>query len=121
MKTSKIKRIESTKEWGEGDRKIIYHNVEMENGDKLNIGKKKLQEVGWELTYTIEGEGQEYNKAKSAQKQETNQDLKGIKIGHALNCSCTLFSGAGDSVTDEQIEALALRIYRLSDKLNNQL
>ena len=54
MKTSKIKTVVSikphqTEKYGT----TFYHNLEMENGDKINIGKKKEQKVGWELTYEI--------------------------------------------------------------------
>jgi len=96
MKTSKIKRIESVKEWGEGERKILYHNLEMENGDKINIGKKKPQEVGYELTYEIIGEDQEYNKAKSVQKQEGG--FKGgnnasFALSYAKDIVCANYNG----------------------------
>lgn len=67
--TSKIKTVAQCKlHQSSGN---YYHNLEMENGDKINIGKKKQQQVGWELTYEIIDEGQEYNKAKAAQKVET--------------------------------------------------
>jgi hypothetical protein len=61
---SKIKRIESTNEWTGPNGTIIYHSLEMENGDKINIGKKKLQQIGWEVSYEITDTSQEYNKAK---------------------------------------------------------
>ena len=68
IKTSKIKTVVQCKfHQSSGN---YYHNLEMENGDKINIGKKKQQSVGWELTYEIVDEGQEYNKAKSAKKEE---------------------------------------------------
>lgn len=71
IKTSKIKTVVSSKPYTGANGTTIYHNLEMENGDKINIGKKKQQSIGWELTYEIIDEGQEYNKAKSAQKVET--------------------------------------------------
>jgi len=77
MKTSKIKEVVNSKEWTNNGRTIIYHNLVMENGDKINIGKVKLQQVGWELTYDIIGDGQqEYDKAKAAQKEENNSYSK---------------------------------------------
>ena len=125
MKTSKVKTIQEVKEWGEGDRKTYYHNLEMDNGDKINIGKKARLEVGAELHYEIIGDEQhEYRKAKTVNPEfnkQSTDNLKGIKIGHALNCASVLFSGAGDSITDDQIEALATRIYRISEKMNNEL
>tara|TARA_R110000824_G_scaffold156746_3_gene329954 strand:+ start:81 stop:503 length:423 start_codon:yes stop_codon:yes gene_type:complete len=71
MKTSKIKTVVNSKEWSNNGKTIIYHNLEMENGDKINIGKVKLQQVGWELTYQITEQGQqEFNKAKAVQKEQ---------------------------------------------------
>lgn len=71
MKTSKIKTVVNSKEWSNNGKTIIYHNLEMENGDKINIGKVKLQQVGWELTYEVTEQGQqEFNKAKAVQKEQ---------------------------------------------------
>jgi len=65
MKTSKIKEVKSVSE-PYGQYKVLYHKLIMDNGDKLDIGKQKEQQVGWELTYEIIGDGQqEYNKAKA--------------------------------------------------------
>ena len=72
IKTSKIKTVVSSKPYTGTHGTTIYHNLEMENGDKINIGKKNEQKVGWELTYQIIDEGQEYNKAKSAKKEESS-------------------------------------------------
>lgn len=75
MKTSKIKTVVSikphqTEKYGT----TFYHNLEMENGDKINIGKKKEQQVGWELTYEITEQGQqEYNKAKAVAPESFNK------------------------------------------------
>ncbi len=75
MKTSKIKTVVSikphqTEKYGT----TFYHNLEMENGDKINIGKKKEQKVGWELTYEITEQGQhEYNKARAVAPDSFNQ------------------------------------------------
>jgi hypothetical protein len=67
MKTSKIKQIVSTKDYKNAFGTTIYHQLLMENNDKIEIGKKKLQQVGWELTYEITDEGFEYQKAKGVQ------------------------------------------------------
>jgi len=70
MKTSKIKTVVRVSE-PYGKFNTLYHNLEMENGDKINIGKAKTQLVGWELTYEIVEEGQqEFNKAKAVQKEQ---------------------------------------------------
>jgi len=71
MKTSKIKTVVSIKPHKNSYGETFYHNLEMENGDKINIGKKKEQQVGWELTYEITEQGQqEFNKAKAVQKEQ---------------------------------------------------
>ena len=65
MKTSKIKKVVSVSE-PYGKYNVLYHKLEMDNGDKLDIGKQKEQQVGWELTYEIVEEGQqEFDKAKA--------------------------------------------------------
>ena len=71
MKTSKIKTVVRVSE-PYGKFNTLYHNLEMENGDKINIGKAKTQLVGWELTYKIVGDlgQQEYTKAQSVQKEQ---------------------------------------------------
>lgn len=61
---SKVKVIQQVKEWAGNNGTVYYHNVEMENSDKINIGRKKQLEIGDELSYEIIDSGQEYNKAK---------------------------------------------------------
>mgnify|MGYP003152686036 CR=1 FL=1 len=71
--TSKIESVVSIKEVQTAYGLILYHNLEMENGDKISIGKKKEQQLGWELTYEITGDGQqEYDTARSVQKDGGN-------------------------------------------------
>lgn len=73
METSKIKRVESVKPYNGQNGTIYYHLLEMENGNKINIGKKKELQVGWELAYEITEKGQqEYEKAKSVAPQQFN-------------------------------------------------
>ena len=65
MITSKIKEVVSVSE-PYGKFKVLYHKLIMDNEDKIDIGKQKVQQVGWELTYEIQEKGQqEYNKAKA--------------------------------------------------------
>ena len=79
MKTSKIKEVVSVSE-PYGQYKVLYHKLIMENGDKLDIGKTKKQEVGYELTYEFTGDlGQhEFTKAKSVSpmREEFNNYVK---------------------------------------------
>ena len=65
MITSKIKEVVSVSE-PYGKFKVLYHKLIMDNEDKIDIGKQKEQQVGWELTYEIVEEGQqEFDKAKA--------------------------------------------------------
>jgi len=74
MKTSKIKTVVSIKPHKNSYGETFYHNLEMENGDKINIGKKKEQQEGWGLTYEITEQGQqEYNKAKAVAPESFNK------------------------------------------------
>lgn len=76
MTTSKVKSIKSVSEpWGANG--ILWHLLEMDNGDKINIGKMKKQEIGYELTYQITGEGHEYNKAKPVNPNNFNSGSRG--------------------------------------------
>ena len=70
MKTSKIKEIIEVKPHTNNYGTTHYHNLVMENGDKINIGKKTEQKVAWELTYEIVDTQQEYNKAKAVKKED---------------------------------------------------
>ena len=72
-KTSKIKKVVKCSEYDGKFGKTFYHHLEMENGDKIDIGKKKEQLVGWELTYDIVEVGQqEYNKARAVAPEGLN-------------------------------------------------
>ena len=65
-KTSTIKKVVNVNEYDGKFGKTFYHHLEMEYGDKIDIGKKKAQLEGWELTYDIIEFGeQEFNKAKA--------------------------------------------------------
>ena len=72
--TSKIKQVVNKKEFTNKYGTTIYHDLLMENGDKIQIGKKKEQLVGWELSYRIENEGAgesgEYKKASAIKPEE---------------------------------------------------
>lgn len=73
MKTAKIKEVVSTKPFTNSFGTTHYHCLVMDNGDEINIGKKDIQKVGWELTYELTGgdDGQQkFKKAKSVKKEE---------------------------------------------------
>ena len=133
VKTSKIKSIRDVKEHNNRYGTTYYHNLELDNGDRINIGKKEPQKIGNELTYEIIGDlGQhEYTKAKSALKpeQKKNNDayIKGIEVGHAINnavnmlCAGVEFNNVDNSLpTGQKIEAYASNIMLIAEKLKNE-
>ena len=99
IKTSKIQEVHKMTPWEGQHGTTIYHHLLMENGDLIDIGKKKECKVGWELTYRIVDTQHKYNKAKAEQPQpgtpaaqniQTNIQNKDdrekkIAIGHAIN------------------------------------
>ena len=72
MKTSKVEKIEKVVPWSGANGTVLYHALLMENGDKINIGKKKElaigQELEYEITETPEQAKGEYLKAKTPKK-----------------------------------------------------
>ena len=68
--TAKIKEVVRTKDHTNNFGTTIYHSLLMDNGDKIQIGKKKLQQAGWELSYEITDNGQEFNTAKTIKPEE---------------------------------------------------
>lgn len=76
IRTSKIKSIDSIKTWESSKGTIYYHNLELENGDKINIGKKSECKIGWEITYSLTGKDdgqQEFKSAKSELRDNSPQ------------------------------------------------
>ena len=53
MKTATITEVNSIKEYQGKNGLTLYHNLTMNNGDKINIGKKVKQLVGGSLHYEI--------------------------------------------------------------------
>lgn len=116
MKTSTVRTVVGEPRLYEKNM-VYYHNLEMDNGDKINIGKKKVLDVGAELTYELIGDpGQhEFTKAKSVQQDPTYQtgssNDKGriILLQTCLKASAEFHaqrSGADfDKVVEEAIKA----------------
>ena len=128
--TSKVKKVVSTKPYTNAHGTTIYHLLEMENGDKINIGKKKELQEGWEITYEIIETGQqEYNKAKSAKKEELKKDANflGIEVGHAINnavnmlCAGLEFEDVDNKLNlDNRIYLYAKHILKIAEQLKSE-
>tara|TARA_R100001463_G_scaffold72056_2_gene125937 strand:- start:2065 stop:2562 length:498 start_codon:yes stop_codon:yes gene_type:complete len=122
IKTAKIKNVKDVSE-PYGKFKTLYHNIEMDNGDKINIGKVKEQQVGWELTYKIVGDlgQQEYTKAKSVQPEggftpskagsgnfnkDTDRKITELACLKAAASISAAYIGQGHKVTPEDVISL---------------
>ena len=114
----------------------------MENGDKINIGKKKAQQVGWRLTYEIIGDKkddgtyqQTYPKAKERfdkpnnySQKSSGYDTKGVEVGHAINnavnmiCAGVSFDNVdSDLPSGQKIKAYARNILLISKQLKEEM
>lgn len=77
--TAKIKEVVRTKDHTNSFGTTTYHDLVMDNGDKISIGKKKLQQVGWEISYeVIDEQSGEYHKAKSIKPEEVGGTTQGM-------------------------------------------
>lgn len=69
--TAKIKEVVRTKDHTNSFGTTTYHDLIMDNGDKISIGKKALQKVGWELSYqVVDEQSGEFHKSKSIKPEE---------------------------------------------------
>lgn len=127
-----IKEIHSINEYNGQHGTIYYHHLEMENGDKIDIGKKKKMMVGWTIDYEITGDaGQhEFTKAKTAKSEErpTKKDdyTKGIEVGHAINNAVNMICAGVElniketSTNEEKIYEYAKTVMAISNRLKNE-
>lgn len=129
---SKVKIIAEIKEYTNDYGLTYYHNIEMENGDKVSIGKKKKLEIGNELEYEFVGEvGQhEYTKAKTPQPvtggQKKDDYIKGIEVGHAVNNAVNMICGGVEldcewKTTEEKIYKYAKIVMAISNRLKSEV
>ena len=74
VKTAKILEVRNVSPWNGPNGTLYYHHLVLDNGDKIDIGKKTEMKTGWEVTYSITGDpGQhEFTKAKSEKKEGGN-------------------------------------------------
>ena len=138
MKTSKILEIHDVKGDGKLWRGTYYHNLELENGDKINIGKKRILNDGDDIDYVITGDvGQhEFTKARTPNLQESplqttqkkDDYVKGIEVGHAVNNAVNMICAGVEWSTTEldhlpteaKIKEYARKIMSIANELKNE-
>lgn len=99
IKTDKMKsKIQEVTSASEPDSHgNIWHKLVMEDGSKIDIGKQKLHQVGWELEFEWKDgdDQQEYRKARTPKKeftpsQSTQSDTKTFKADPLKQASIEL-------------------------------
>ena len=139
MIKSKVEKIVEIKPWTGTNGTVHYHSLVMDNGDKINIGKKKELAIGEELCYEILETGQqEYNKAKAVNPEfqqgnngggKNDDYIKGIEVGHAINNAVNLTCAGveldtvahiGCKTAEEKIYETAKVIMMISERLKSE-
>ena len=124
MKTAKITKVVSKKDFTNSYGTTIYHQLQMDNGDKIEIGKKKELKEGWELTYEITDDAFEYHKAKSvqpipqttttttAQSNPSGLNVQNLIVAQSsLASAVNFFSGTGGAGSEDVLE-MADKFYK---------
>lgn len=127
-KTSKIKSCRFVREWQGQNGTVYYHAVELENGDKGEVGARKQDpeelQPGKELTYTItsrEFRGNTEYTIKPVRKSGSGGGGKGAPRDEArityLSClasACTLHQQSSMVNEPEKVLETAEKFYRVA-------
>ena len=134
MKTSKVKAVTGNGTWESNYGLLYKFEYVMEDGQIVNANHKTQDgnfKVGEEVEYEITNT--QYNNGKVKKPEQSfngggyqgnsNDNLKGIKIGHALTNAVSLYAALGGEgkPRQEAIKQYAIEIYQLSEELNNEL
>ncbi len=125
--TSKITRVVEIKGDGVQWRGVYYHLLEMDNGDKINIGKKKHLTEGEQLSYEVLEVGQqEYAKAKSWNPDYNNDSPKpnytakksspSNNASFALSYAKDIFVAHGGETPENTPKAIADHVTGIADE-----
>lgn len=124
-KKSKVTKVGAFKEFDGKNGKIYYCDIELENGDKGNIGVKDQSKmtVGKELEYDITIDEQGRSKIKAianfaAKAMGAYSDKTGMMVGNAL-ANASLLAAHGVIKLDD-IESCARLICQVSIKLKEE-
>lgn len=131
-KKSKVKSTTFKSEWKNPTSGMIvyYHEIELENGDKGQIGTKAKEglAIGEEINYSITEDGRGGFKIKKEQttfqkaytKAGDNAEYQnGIAVGHSLNNAVLLICAGKVDIKD--LESTARRILEIAVKMKNEL
>lgn len=135
MKTSKVKAVQANGTWDSNYGTMYKFEYIMEDGQVVNANHKenKHLDIGTEVEYEITNS--EYNNGKVKKynpeyagggftpRQGNSDNLKGVKIGHAITNAVSMYVALGGDGKNrmDAIEMYAKEIYELSEKLNNEL
>ena len=133
MKVSKVKAVQANGTWDSNYGTMYKFEYVMEDGQVVNANHKenKHLDIGTEVEYEItnadynNGKVKKYSPEYSAGNRQGNGDnLKGIKIGHAITNAVSLVCALGHEGYANEFDAIkakAKAIYVISEELNNEL
>ena len=126
MKTATITEVNSIKEYQGKNGLTLYHNLTMNNGDKINIGKKVKQLVGGSLHYEITDslDTHEFKKAKPVSPNNftySNKDDFKPQICFQSARRDFAILNQGKNLTPEQLHEGAMKVYELHKNNKNNL
>lgn len=125
--SAKVAQVVDVKPWGEGSRQTFYHNLVMDNGHKINIGKKKTLIVGDALNYEVTEVGQqEFNKCKAWNPEYNNnapqsnytpkKSSQSNNASFALSYAKDVYVAHGGESPDNSIKGASEYITGLADE-----
>ena len=136
-KLSKVKSVQGNGTWSSNDGTLFYKfDYVFEDGQSLSAMHKDESNalpVGEMAEYEVKGSHTTYGDRGSVGKPQQggggsyNDNLLGIKIGHALNCASMMltnnpnFQAATQNDKKEALKAYARMVYEASNEMNEEL
>lgn len=128
MTTSKIETVSGVKPYNGQNGTVYYHRLIMNNGDKIDIGKKKQLEPGNVLTYEIIGDKKqdgtyqhEYPKAKTVSQQNTMKDKHRGPKGSNASFALAYAKDMAVAHIEKGNDFMAEQVLTVATKFNNWL
>jgi hypothetical protein len=108
MKKSKVATIINVKPWNGQNGTVYYHDLLMENGDRINIGKKSELAINEELEYEII-ETKEQAKGEFLKAKTPKKDFPANKGGNSYSKDpITQFYIIAQSCQDRAVKVLTV-------------
>jgi len=142
MKTTKVKTVQGSgsfeskygAEQTDGKKLLFTYDYEFEDGTFLQANHKSVPapfKAGDAVEYEVTRESEQYGKSGKVSRvdmsvyarptpNQTQDNLKGIKIGHAITNAVSICVGANAIPTKENIIKYAKMILEIGEELNDE-